>query len=154
MYNYCVAEYFKKWLLEAIERLEMTYDEFGQLVGVSHSSVSQWVSGKHLPEPKQVIKIAEITGADEIWLSRMVGYLSPLKEGQGEQPTPEEAEWRSLFVRLSGEDREDLLAMARVKEKRGKGEQREAGGFTERRDPNSSSPSLGRRKTDRKNGND
>jgi transcriptional regulator with XRE-family HTH domain len=88
-YHFGVSENFKDWLLAEIERRGWSYETLARKVGVTHSSISQWTSGKYPPKPGQLRKIAEVMGADEIELFKMVGHLSPeAGKGNGEMLPP------------------------------------------------------------------
>lgn len=48
-------------------------------LGVSRSSIQSWTSGRYVPSPEHLVKIAELTGEDLDWLAGVEGpHESPL----------------------------------------------------------------------------
>lgn len=118
----CVAENFRDWLVGIIRERDLTYEQLGNEIGVSHGAIGGWVRGKYLPDPTSLKRLAEVAGVDPIWLFRLVGYLPG--ETDAGSLTPEQRIWLSLLDDLDEFDREELLAMARVRAK-WRGRQRE-----------------------------
>lgn len=104
---------FKPWLIGQLESNGWTYEELGNKIGVTAGAVGFWVRGKYLPDPTSLRKLAEVAGVGDIWLFRLVGYLSP--DTNEEPMSPEMAEWVGMFGRLLDDDRKELLALARMK---------------------------------------
>lgn len=55
-------------LYQFMKRKNITVSELANLVGVSQSTVSLWISGKRTPRGKYLTKIAESLGIDELSL--------------------------------------------------------------------------------------
>ncbi len=53
-------------LYQFMKRKSLTTSELANLVGVSQSTVSLWISGKRTPRGKYLTKIAESLGIDEL----------------------------------------------------------------------------------------
>lgn len=73
-------EIFKDWLDRHVSGAGLTNEEFAEKIGGKQSSISQWLSGKHLPKPPVLLRIASVTNEDWRVLFHMV-YGSPLPEG-------------------------------------------------------------------------
>jgi len=67
---------FMFWLREFRRSKELSQDELGRLVGVTGPAVGRWESGESNPDPKQLRRLADVSGIGEIELFRLVGYLS------------------------------------------------------------------------------
>jgi len=107
-YHLGVSENFKVWLLYEIERRGWSYETLARKIGVTHSSVSQWVNGKYPPKPGQLRKLSEVLEVDEIYLFQMVGYLSYAEGGQEEGVTPAHPLIREIMRELPGLDEDGL----------------------------------------------
>lgn len=56
--NKFIAEKIKK----ERERLGLTQEEFGKLIGISKQSISSWEKGRNLPDILNIAKIANLSG--------------------------------------------------------------------------------------------
>lgn len=96
------------WLRGKLAEGDLTYEKLGEKVGVRHSSISQWVNGKHLPEPKQLLRLAEVFNENPFMLFNLA-YGLPLPGGEGREIRPLEAEIERLLETLD----DDALALLR-----------------------------------------
>ena len=42
---------FKDWLVALLKDKNLTYEQLGDLIGVSHGAVGGWVRGRYTPDP-------------------------------------------------------------------------------------------------------
>lgn len=64
---------FGRWLEEGYTRLHYNLTGFAELIGLSHSTVSDWMSGKTKPRDASVRKIARALGVAETEVHRALG---------------------------------------------------------------------------------
>jgi DNA-binding transcriptional regulator YiaG len=64
-------------ILAARERLGLSRDELGRLLGVSGRTVSYWESGRKLPLPERTAALAEKLGLSGVELRRATHRASP-----------------------------------------------------------------------------
>ncbi len=74
---------FSKWLNDQMERSGLTQEALANKVDVSHVTISKWQRGKHEPDPKRLLKLAEVFDENPLRLFNMV-YGLPL-DGNGEE---------------------------------------------------------------------
>jgi transcriptional regulator with XRE-family HTH domain len=75
---------FAEWLRGQVDsRPEWSQKAFAALIGVSPSTVSNWLGGNYVPEPPQLLKIAKETGTEPVYLFNIC-YGMPLPEGTPE----------------------------------------------------------------------
>jgi len=72
-----VSVEFITYLQELIRRRRLLPSQFAADVGVSHTSVSRWLSGKEKPSFTSCIKLANYTGVPLQRILHIVGYLIP-----------------------------------------------------------------------------
>ncbi len=58
------TEPFGDYLARAVKAMGLTYAEVARRVGTSQASVSYWVGGRKVPEPKNCNKLAEVLALD------------------------------------------------------------------------------------------
>lgn len=66
-----------------------------QEIGVSHATVSRWLSGKDVPSPKSCERLAEYSGVRVEYLLSLAHYL-PVLETAGASQWPEFREYARL----------------------------------------------------------
>src|SRR3990167_5357494 len=93
------------WLREFRRSKELSQDELGRLVGVTGPAVGRWESGESNPDPKQLRRLADVSGIGEIELFRLVGYLS---EDGDRAVTPAHPLIREIMRELPGLDEDGL----------------------------------------------
>lgn len=79
-----VTENFKDWLAALLKSRDLTYEELGAIIGVSHGAVGGWVRGKYTPDVPSVLQLAKFTNEDPYVLLNMV-YGVPLPTGDSEE---------------------------------------------------------------------
>ncbi len=77
-------------------------------IGVSHASVSRWLSGKDVPSPKSCERLAQYGGVNVEWLLSLADHL-PALETAGAREWPEFREYAR--VKYPEELDEDLISM-------------------------------------------
>lgn len=112
---------FWAWLDSKESELDLNDNKVALLAGISNSVISKARSGTQAIGHEALAKIAPVLKTPVSTAYRLAGYIEP--EGA---PSAEQAEWGDLFERLSDEDQEELLAIARVKARRGKNEKAKA----------------------------
>jgi transcriptional regulator with XRE-family HTH domain len=75
-----VSAEFIAYLQELIRRRGSLPSQFAADVGVSHTSVSRWLSGKEKPSFTSCVKLANYTGVPLQRILHIVGYLVPVEE--------------------------------------------------------------------------
>lgn len=60
------------------EKLGLTQEEFGKLIGISKQSVSSWEKGRNLPDILNIDKIAQLNGKSlaEFFRTPIPGYVT------------------------------------------------------------------------------
>ena len=58
----------RTFLHHLLDRQRMTQKYFAELMGVDRPNVSMWMSGKRMPLPESVNKMADILQVDRNWL--------------------------------------------------------------------------------------
>lgn len=95
---------FAQWLNETMEALGLTQEGLGNKVDVSHVTVSKWQRGRHLPDPKQLRRLAIAAGVDDVWLFRLVGYIAPEEpdggKGSSRKPANDTEQLAARIMRL------------------------------------------------------
>lgn len=88
--KYLNMELFKVWISRQLAENDWTYEELAKKIGGStrQSSVSQWVNGKHIPDPPKLLRLAEITGEDPIRLFNIAYGLPMPNSGDREPANP------------------------------------------------------------------
>jgi transcriptional regulator with XRE-family HTH domain len=120
---------FARWLNDQMEKLGLTQEALGNKVDVSHVTVSKWQRGKHLPDPKVLRKLAAVTGVEDIWLFRLVGYLGNAKGTEANKSfDPEIENLVDKIMSLPESDRSDIEALLDAKLKRIRVEKRKGDG--------------------------
>lgn len=62
-------EYTQRTLLHhLLDRQRMTQKYFAELMGCDRPNVSLWMSGKRVPQPKTIEKMADLLQVDRSWL--------------------------------------------------------------------------------------
>lgn len=82
-------ELFKDWLRRQLAKNDWTYEELAEKIGGKQSSVSQWVNGKHAPEPEKLLRLADVTHEDPHRLFNMVYGLPMPGDPAEESLSPE-----------------------------------------------------------------
>jgi len=75
-----VSAEFIAYLQELMRLRGRLPSQFATDLGVSHTSVSRWLSGKDRPSLVSCIKLANYTGVPLQRVLQIVGYLMPLEE--------------------------------------------------------------------------
>jgi transcriptional regulator with XRE-family HTH domain len=74
-----VSVEFIAYLQELMRRRGKLPSQFAADVGVSHTSVSRWLSGKDKPSFTSCVKLANYTGVPLQRVLHIVGYLTPVE---------------------------------------------------------------------------
>ena len=96
------------FLRSLVRRRGITPSRLAKEIGVSHATVSRWLSGKDVPSPKSCEKLAEYGGVRVEWLLSLARYL-PALETTGASQWPEFREYARL--KYPQELDEDVIAM-------------------------------------------
>ncbi len=75
-----VSAEFIAYLQELMRLRGRLPSQFAADLGISHTSVSRWLSGKDRPSLVSCIKLANYTGVPLQRVLQIVGYLMPLEE--------------------------------------------------------------------------
>ena len=86
----------------------ITPSRLAKEMGVSHATVSRWLSGKDVPSPKSCERLAEYAGVRVEWLLSMAHYL-PVLQTAGAKEWPEFREYARL--KYPDELDDDLITM-------------------------------------------
>lgn len=108
---------FWKWFDEKRRELDISDSAIARLAGVAQSVISRARTEEQPIGHEALAKIAPVLKTPISVAYRLAGYI----ESTG-APSPEHAEWNNLFELLSDADQEEMLAIARVKAKRGRSE--------------------------------
>lgn len=76
-----MSQEFITFLQALMRRRGQLPSQFAADIGVSHTSVSRWLSGKEMPSFTSCVKLANYTGVSLQRLLHIVGYLVPVEEG-------------------------------------------------------------------------
>ena len=109
---------FIKWLEGEIKERGWSIRETARRANVSHSLLSNILSLGEQPSLDTSDALAEALGKTKLELA----YRSGIWDTPPSWWTPEREEWNVLFGELGESDQEELLALAKVKAKRGKRE--------------------------------
>ena len=63
---------FGKFIVEYINKHNITLNKFAQQMGTSHTTIDRWLAGKTEPSLKQLSKLASATGTDVCYLVYML----------------------------------------------------------------------------------
>jgi len=100
---------FAAWLQSHIERLDTNITGLSRLVGVSQSSVSQWMSGSTMPSRDSMLKLARVLGVHPIDVVAAVYEIEiPGQLSEQERATID------LLIRLGERQQETLLRILDV----------------------------------------
>ena len=112
-YTYPVPTQFSEWLERQFsEHPEWNNKALGAKVGVTGQSVGTWRSGASLPEPPQLLKLAEVAEERPAYLFHIT-YGMPLYEGEGARDELLTA-LREEMGALSDDDQRAVLAQIRA----------------------------------------
>lgn len=92
-------------LRECMNNKKLRAYEIEQATGISHSTISLYLSGKRHPSDKAIKKLADFLGVNEVWL---MGYDTDPRPINNE-PIPELKELEELLLRLPREDIKKVL---------------------------------------------
>ncbi len=96
------------FLKELMRRRNRLPSQLAADMGVSHTSVSRWLSGKDNPSFKSCVKLAAYAAVSPERILSIVGYLQPLPD-TGPSEWPEFREY--AITKYSKELDEDLITM-------------------------------------------
>ena len=96
------------FLKSVIRRHGITPSRLAKEIGVSHATVSRWLSGKDVPSPKSCERLAGYSGVRVEWLLSLANHL-PLLETAGANEWPEFREYARL--KYPNELDDDLITM-------------------------------------------
>ncbi len=75
-----VSAEFIAYLKELMRRRGRLPSQLAAALGVSHTSISRWLSGKDRPSFASCVKLANYTGEPLRRVLQIVGYLTPLEK--------------------------------------------------------------------------
>ncbi len=108
LYDCGAMENLVGYLRSLLRKREITPSRLAREVGVSHATVSRWLSGKDIPSPKSCERLAQYGGVRVEWLLSLASYL-PALETAGADQWPEFREYAR--VKYAQELDEDLITM-------------------------------------------
>jgi transcriptional regulator with XRE-family HTH domain len=100
-----VSAEFIAFLQALMRRRGRLPSQFATDVGVSHTSVSRWLSGKEKPSFSSCVKLANYTGVPLQRVLYIVGYLTPAEE----TPASELPDFREYVNRKYPQELDDDL---------------------------------------------
>ena len=71
---------YAKKLKEALDRAHMTQAQLAAKSGLTRASISQYMSGKHLPSPKAVSAIAAALEVPELYFTEETEQIHEMRE--------------------------------------------------------------------------
>lgn len=101
---------FRVWLSNQLKEKNLSMRELARLSHITHSSVSDVLSGKRSPTYDFCTAIAPALGFEPSEMVSIAGLLPKPPDW-----TPEREEWNALFVQLSEENRAEMLQIGRLK---------------------------------------
>lgn len=99
---------FPFYLKNLIDRKKLNQSQVATYAGVSVSAVSLWLSGKRLPEPENLRKIAPVLGVSIEELMQNAGYLES-ESRKDREPT--------ITIDATGLDAEDIEILEKMAER-------------------------------------
>ena len=99
---------FASFLEELLRRRKRKPSQMAADLGISHATVSRWLSGKDIPSPLSCHRLAEYSGVPAEKVLSIVGHLSRISEG----PSVDWPEFREYArQKYPTEIDEDLITM-------------------------------------------
>ena len=113
------------FLKEVMQRRKRLPSQLAADLGVSHATVSRWLSGEDIPSPRSCQRLSEYTGVPPERLLSVAGHLPKIREGEPVE-WPEFGEYaRRKYPKELDEDLvtviEDLIEHRRERGYRSKG---------------------------------
>lgn len=62
------------WLFDHLNETEWSYRALARKIGVHPSTVGHWVAGRSIPEPPNIIKLADVFGESRDMLLALAGH--------------------------------------------------------------------------------
>ena len=103
-----ITESIITFLKELMERRGVSASRLASDLGLSHATVSRWLSGKDIPSPRSCQKLAEQSGVPLVRVLSIAGYMPSLPNWD-EAELPEFREY--VRKKYSREIDEDLIIM-------------------------------------------
>ena len=115
---------FSKFLKEVMRRRKRKPSQLAADLGISHATVSRWLSGSDVPNTGSCQKLADYSGVPVENILSIVGHITRVSEKKAEQ-WPEFREYaRKMYAEELDEDLitmiEDLIERRRAKKYEGK----------------------------------
>jgi transcriptional regulator with XRE-family HTH domain len=99
---------FKSFLRDMLRRKKLRASHLAAKLGISHATVSRWMSGKDKPSVRSCAKLAKYSGLSIEQVLRAAGYISPEPVSKYVN-LPEFAEYARL--KYADELDEDMIMM-------------------------------------------
>ncbi len=93
------------WLWKVIREQETFPFHFAKQLGVSHATVSRWLSGHDIPRPKTCEKLANLTGEPLLRILALAGHITETPEQDLSLPS-----FREYMARKYPEDKYPLAS--------------------------------------------
>lgn len=106
---------FNDWLQEQLDSRGINRSQLAVKGGFAKSNLSMIASGERQPGAEICREIARVLDLPEELVFRKAGLLSPTWDQLTDDDIPNVAEWRSVLLSLTHENRHELLEIARLK---------------------------------------
>lgn len=104
---------FSEWLEAEMKARQWNNKSLAVSVGASNSTVGTWINNGQTPEPKFLIKLAELFGKNWDWVFQLAFELPAAEQGDSERKTVEDEQIERLaadLMSLPKDKRDKLLA--------------------------------------------
>ena len=107
---------FSEWLLEELERQDMTQAELSRRAGMSRGAISHMIIGRRKPETETCARIARALQLPLDLVMKKAGHLPATSQIESENPYL--VEISMLFSNLSKTDQRQIVEIVRTFEMR------------------------------------
>lgn len=106
---------FSQWLQEELQERNWNQADLARITGLTTAGVSKLLSSSRGAGPDACRAIARALELPEELVFRKAGLLSPTWDQLTNADLPNVAEWRSILLELTHDNRRELLQIARLK---------------------------------------
>lgn len=80
------GEVIAAWIRRQLARHDWTAADLSRRLGVGSGRISEWISGKRVPNPESCLKLAEAFGADPDEVLALAGHRLPTRPLRPDDP--------------------------------------------------------------------